>query len=164
MTSKTKPVKVRRFNAFDLFVILVALVAIAGAVYYFMGGGAPDRRDVYFTVELTRMEKGFADKISIGDAINDSVRGYYLGTVYDVEEKPFEPLLFDYANSKFVRVPAEGLYTVVITVKASGTETEAEIKAEDVVVRIGKKIAIKGKGYAQEGYIIGLRTTARGEN
>ncbi len=145
-------------NLLDILLI-IAVVAIGFLGYKYVSGRAidGDKRDIYFTVELNSVKEDFTKKINIGDEIKDSVKGYYLGVVNSVEVKPDMVINWDTENTRFIRTEVPDSYTVLVEIKSNGTIAKDEVFAETVPVRIGKEMSIKGKGYANTGYIVGLR-------
>ena len=146
-------------NLFDLFVVFAILI-VAFAGYKYLSGRAIDgtKANVYFVVELRSVKKEFADKIKIGDEIKDSVKGYYLGKVSSVDIKPEVLTNWDSENNQFVKVESPEDYTVLVEILSNGTinnDTET-VYAETVPVNVGKEMSIKGKGYAQTGYIVSI--------
>lgn len=147
-------------NIFDLSLILLLIIVIAGGLWYFNRPVENTNNvNVFFTVEFTHKNKDFADKIVVGAQVKDSVKGYYLGVVDAVTSEPMYTTAYNQLEKKYETNQIEGLYTVKLTVRANGTESDMDIKAEGQVVKVGKEMFIKGKGFASKGYIIDLLTT-----
>jgi len=151
----------RKFNALDIL-ICVGIFALAFGAAVYLGGGGPimasNNKTVYFTVEVISLPQGFHEKISIGDTIEDSSKGYYYGVVYGIEVEPTVMVTLDSVNQQMVRAEVPKRETVLLTVKCDGTESDAEIQANGQVIKIGQKMTIKGKGYAMGGFILAMWT------
>lgn len=153
----------KRFNALDVFICLAIFAAVTAAGLY-LGGNvnnpvmASEQKTVYFTVEIMHTQNNFADKIKLGDTIEDSVKGYYYGVVSDIAVEPTRIPSFDADAGVVIRAEVPERETICLTVKCNGTESDTEIAAEGQVIKIGKKMTLKGKGYAVGGYISEIRT------
>lgn len=150
----------KKFNLLDMFFVLLIVVGVFAAISMTSGknvAAANGNKTVYFTVEIVGLPKGFDEKIKIGDVIKDSTRGYYYGTVDKIEFEPAKALVRDIENQKFLLVPIPEKYTLLLTVKCNGSETDTEILAEGQPIKVGKRLAIKGKGYAGSGYTTVIR-------
>lgn len=152
----------KKFNKLDLILFVIAVIAAAAAYLYLKAPSSPIgieyNKNVYFTVELSYMQEDYADKVSVGDIIKDSTRGYYYGVVMDVSSEPTKRITSNLESGEYIKTEVPGNYTVYITVKCVGTESDFEIKAEEQVLRIGKRLTIKGVGYAGIGYVTSLWT------
>ena len=149
-------------NVLDLLILLVIILALLVGYRFFVGGGISGlKKDVYFKVELRPVSGQFAEKIKKGDEIKDSVKGYYLGVVNDVKYSKDVSTNWDSNDRRFVKVESPEDYCVIVEIKANGTivdtEKENNIYAENVPVKVGKELSIKGKGYAGTGYIVEVR-------
>lgn len=152
-----------RFNAFDMIVIILILIVCVAAVS-FLGGTnnqalADEHKTVYFTVEINDIvNEEYADKIEIGAAVKESTKGYYLGVVEKVDVRPTRRTATDFEKGAYKRVDVPDTYSVYVTLKCNGTETDSDISAEGQSIKVGKEMAIKGKGFAGLGYVTELRT------
>lgn len=148
-----------KINIFDLFV-LVVLLLIGGAVYIkFFGGSGPVQvpvREIRYDVELREKNKGFVDVIKIGDEIRNSINGRYLGKVVGKKVLPEKVLAEDLVKGRYIKADMPGKYTVILTLEAEVKVYPQSITLEGGEIKIGKKIYIKGKGYAGSGYIVGI--------
>lgn len=145
-----------RVSLVDLLIVLL-IVLIAGGVYFVFFGGA-DKQVVHTTkviydFEITNVNKDFVDAINPGDPIRDSVRGNELGTVVSKESKSATMLNEDLINGRYVIADVPGAYDVVITIEANANITPANVIVGGAEVKVGKKIFIKGKGYASQGFV-----------
>ena len=151
----------RKFNVLDILICLGVFVLAFGAAAYLGGGGpimASYNKTVYFTVEFISLPPGFHKKISIGDAIEDSSKGYYYGVVSDIKVEPTMMETLDAENRKMVKVEVPERETILLTVKCNGAESDTEIRANGHLIKIGQKMTLKGKGYAMGGFILAMWT------
>ena len=151
----------KRFNLLDLLICAGIIVMILAAIAY-LGGGSPimasDKAEVYFTVEFVSLLPGFHEKISIGDTIEDSAKGYYYGVVSNIKAEPTIIETLDAVNQRVVKAEVPNRETILLTVKCVGTESDILITAGGQPIKIGQKMTLKGKGYAMSGFILEIRT------
>lgn len=143
-------------NVLDLlFLAVIALGLLIGYRYISGNAVAGYKSNVYFDVELKSVKQEFADKINIGDEIKDSVKGYYLGKVSNIDIQPEVSTNWDAESQQFVEATSPEDVTVYVEILSNGTVNDDEgfIYAETVPVSVGKEMFIKGKGYAHVGYI-----------
>ncbi len=149
-----------KVNVIDLAIVLIIiLVAGVGYTMFFAGGKNVDNTNkiVEYDIEITLKTKEYADVIKVGDSIRDSVKGNYLGKVVDVQVLPATKVTEDLENGKFIQAEVPNRYDIVLSLEANGTVTSSNITAEGSEIAVGKRMYIKGKGYASEGYILAIR-------
>jgi hypothetical protein len=133
-----------KINIVDLLIVLLT-IAIVGGVYFVFFGGADK--------QVTNVNTDFVDAINIGDPIRDSIRGNELGTLTSKASRPATMLNEDLANGRYVIADVPNSYDVVITIEAKAKITPANIIVGGAEVKVGKKFFIKGKGYANQGFV-----------
>jgi len=151
----------KKFNLLDALICAGIIAMVFLAVAYLGGGSsimASSRKTVYFTMEALSLPQGFHEKITIGDTIEDSVKGFYYGVVSDIVVEPAMIEALDAENQRMVRAEVPERETILITVKCEGTESDTRITAGGQPIKIGQQITLKGKGYAMGGFIVGMRT------
>jgi hypothetical protein len=145
-----------KINIVDLLIVLLT-IAIVGGVYFVFFGGADkqvvESTKVIYDFEITNVNTDFVDAINIGDPIRDSIRGNELGTLTSKASRPATMLNEDLANGRYVIADVPNSYDVVITIEAKAKITPANIIVGGAEVKVGKKFFIKGKGYANQGFV-----------
>ena len=153
-----KPVK-RRFNIVDviIIVIIICAVAVGGRVFKKFSSDA-DKGDqtVYFEFMATKVRYEGANKVKIGDRVYNSKNATYLGEVERVEVSPYYEAVFDPSKGENVPVELTNKCNVDIFVKSKGYVTDEGIFPEGQNLKVGQEFFLKGKGYAFEGYIVGV--------
>ena len=148
-----------KFNVFDIIVI-IAVICIAAAGYKFMNRGkdtVSSTKTIRYTIELTEKPVGFSALVKEGDSLTDNIKNYNMGKVVSVSTEPFTDIVEDYENGKYAEGVTEELENVIIVVEANVTESESAFRVDgNYVVRAGKEIAVKGRGYAGTGFIISV--------
>ncbi|MCL2415927.1 MAG: DUF4330 domain-containing protein [Defluviitaleaceae bacterium] len=150
--------KLNKFNIVDGVIVLAFLAVLAAGAFFLTRGGGGDEVMVFFDVEFQQMEQSFIELVEEGDEIRDAVRNYFLGHVYDVRIEPSVVLVFDSIEGRFMQTVTPERYDIFITVSGRGTESNEAIYVEGQIVRVGREMSITGKGYANTGFIVGLRT------
>jgi len=145
-----------RINIVDLLIVLILVSIAAGAYMFFFGGSDKqvlETSKVVYDFEITNVNKDFVDAITPGDPIRDSTRGNELGTVVSKTSRNATMLNEDLINGRYVIAEVPDAYDVVITIEANGNITPANIIVGGAEVKVGKKFFIKGKGYANQGFV-----------
>ena len=151
----------KRFNLLDVLICAGIIAMVLLVVAFFTGDSfimASNRVTVYFTTEFVMMPLGFHEKISIGDTIEDSAKGFYYGVVSDIQVEPTTIETLDAINQRIVRAEVPERETILLTVRCEGTESDIMITAGGQPIKIGQRMTLKGKGYAMSGFVIELRT------
>lgn len=144
-----------KINFFDI-VIVIVVIAI-GAVVYAMTNKevVQETKTIRYTIELVNQNEGFTENINVGDDIYDNIKNYYMGKVVSVEAVPYKKLISDSENGRVLESTIDGRETAILVLEANVTENGPDFKVGgSYVVKAGKEVAVKGKGYAGEGYIL----------
>lgn len=145
-----------RLNIVD-FIIILVLLALVGGVYYFFFGGSDkqvvETNKILYEFEITNVNKEFVDAITPGDPIRDNVRGNEIGTVVSKSSRNATMLNEDLINGRYVIADVPDMYDVVITIEGQANITPANIIVGGAEIKVGKKFSIKGKGYANTGFV-----------
>lgn len=145
-----------KINIVDMIIVL-AILLLAGGVYFVFFGGSDkqvlETSKVVYDFEITNVNKDFVDAITPGDPIRDSVRGNELGTVTNKTSRNATMLNEDLINGRYIIADVPDAYDVVITIEADANITPANIIVGGAEVKVGKKFFIKGKGYANQGFV-----------
>lgn len=151
-----KDMAFRKINIIDLIIILmVVLIAVSCYMFFFRDSSKQvlDTGKVVYDFEITNVSKDFVDAINPGDPIRDSTRGNELGTVVSKSSRGATMLNEDLINGGYVIADVPDAYDVVITIEADANITPANIIIGGARVKVGKKFFIKGKGYANQGFV-----------
>lgn len=158
MSKEGKVVK-KRFNLLDAFIVLVIVVLIGGGWYVYekqTENMQKNKQVIDYTVELKAVTQSFADAIKTGDLIRESIRGNTLGYVEEVTSAPATEITTDYINGKYVNAPIPNKLDLMVKIKSEAMVSEKSISVGGLEIKIGQKLAIKGKGYANQGFILNI--------
>lgn len=145
-----------KINIVDLLIIVLILSIAGGAYVMFFGGSEKqvlETSKVVYDFEITNVNKDFVDAIVSGSPIRDSVRGNDLGRVVSKTSRNATMLNEDLINGRYVIADVPDAYDVVITIEANANITPANIIVGGAEVKVGKKFFIKGKGFANQGFV-----------
>lgn len=144
-----------RLNLFDIIIVII-IIAVAGGLYVFTHKDTVvETKVLRYQVELTECPLGLSEKISVGDKLTDNVKNYYMGKVAAVEANPCKKLGEDRENGQIRESIVPEVENIIITVEANVTESASDLRVDgNYVVKGGKEVSVKGKGYGGKGYII----------
>ncbi len=158
----------KRFNWVDA-VIIILIIAVGCGAYWFLNSRKVQKEasssnvKIYVTVEMSDITEEVAKAYKEGEAVTLGTTNVDTGVVTNVEYAPLQKDIENYEEGTFQTVDIEGLYTADITIAVDGTETETLISSANEEYRIGEPLVFHGKGFAGEGYIVGLTTEKEGE-
>lgn len=145
-----------KLNIVDFIIIAVILSLVAGVYFVFFGGSdkqVVETSKVIYEFEITNVNKDFVDAITPGDPIRDNIRGNEIGTVVSKVSRNATMLNEDLINGRYVIADVPDRYDVVITIEGKANITPANIIVGGAEIKVGKKFSIKGKGYANQGFV-----------
>ncbi|HIT31780.1 MAG TPA: DUF4330 family protein [Candidatus Enterenecus stercoripullorum] len=150
-----------RLNLFDAIILVLALAAGAALIWFGLrsGGAAeavPSARPVQYTIMIPRMAEGNSELIRPGDALEDTVENYRLGTVVSVTAQPAVVQVLNQETRRYVDAVLEGYEDVYITVESTCTESgsgDALLLDGGYDFRVGQTINVRGPGYLGSGRV-----------
>ncbi|MBQ2679984.1 MAG: DUF4330 domain-containing protein [Firmicutes bacterium] len=154
----SKPVK-RKFNIVDIIIIVIIIcVIVAGGKVFrkFSSGSKGGNETVYFEFMGTKVRYEGANKVKPGDKVYNSTNSTYLGVVDHVEVTPYYEPVFDPTEGIYEEVELPNKCNVDIFVESNGYVTDSGVFPEGQELKVGQEFFLKGKGYAFEGYIVGV--------
>lgn len=145
-----------KINIVDLLIVILLVSVAAGAYLFFFGGSEKqvvETAKLVYEFEITNVNQDFVDAINSGDPIRDSVRGNELGTVIGKASRKAVMLNEDLINGRYIIAEVPNAFDVVLTIEARANITPANIIVGGAEIKVGKKFYIKGKGYANQGFV-----------
>lgn len=148
-------------NALDILIILVLICAAAFGVYWTKGRQtaqtSAETKTYTYVVEGKAVLEETVDFPVVGQNVYNSSTSEYLGTVAEVWSEPNTETNFNRVTNTYEKVPVPGYCDIYVAITGNGTETEQDITVEGTVVKVGRELNVKGKGYAFKGYIVEVR-------
>ena len=154
----SKPVK-RKFNIVDIIIIVIVICVIAagGKLFKkFSSDSHSGNETVYFEFMATKVRYEGANKVKAGDKVFNSTNSTYLGVVDGVEVSPYYEAVFDPTEGSYEEIELSNKCNVDIHVECKGYTTDEGVYPEGQELKVGQEFFLKGKGYAFEGYIVGV--------
>lgn len=145
-----------KINIVDFLIVLLVILIAAGVYTVFFGRSDKqvlESSKLVYDFEITNVNKDFVDAITAGDPIRDNIRGNELGTVVSKASRKATMLNEDLINGRYVIAEVPDAYDVVITIEGNANITPANIIVGGAEIKVGKKFSIKGKGYANQGFV-----------
>lgn len=153
--------KFGRLNVVDILIVFAVILVLAGGGYYLLHKQSPEAqaqvKTYTYVVEGQEVVSDIIDMPTIGQNIYNSSTSEYLGTLVDFSYEESTETVFDYEAGEYKKVPLNGYSDLTVTISGSGVEDDANITVEGTVVKVGKELNIKGKGYAFKGIVIEVR-------
>lgn len=159
MNKQERNNKIRRFNLLDIIIIFIVIAVIAGGFYLYSQyteSLQKNKQAIEYEVELKGVDQSFADAITKGDPLRESVKGNNLGTVEDKILTAATNINTDFLNGRYVDVPVPDKQDVILKISSVAEISGKSITVGGLEIKIGQKLYVKGKGYAKEGYILNI--------
>ena len=138
----------KKLNLVDIGVIVIAaLIIIAAAILLIPKGSSETEKGKKQTVVMEVKEKtdDFCKAIKPGEVVKDPSNMKEIGKIISVEQKASTAYTVSSKDASFVKTEVPDRYDLYITLELDGV---ADTK------RIGKGLAIRGKTYVCQGYIV----------
>lgn len=157
--------KKTRFTIIDLGIIIALLAVVAIGIKVLGGnfGANGETKDVYVTVLATKVDSGVSEMIKEGEKVSVSYSEEAYATVVSASEVPhIENQLFE-EKGYYSTFEVEGKSDVKVLLRCNASVTDTKISNGNVPLRVGEEMAVCGKGYALNGYIIEVDDSEGGE-
>ncbi len=153
-------------NVFDAIVILLVLAVGAFLLWNRLkpdaGSGQGARSDtIQYTVLLQRAQPGTGACVAQGDALEDAVKNYTIGTVVSAEVLPATKSIIDEDARAYVTADIPGYEDVRIVVESSASISDEKILVgSGYELRVGDSIYVRGPGYLGSGVVYAIERGA----
>ena len=138
-----------------LIIIAIAVVGFVGYKMFFSNTNTSSQKSkTEIVVMVTNKNKGFADAVRVGEKATLSLTEKDGGVVTKVVKEPSKIMTFDILNGSYKNVPNDEKEDVYIYLEEDCYVSDQYIKTGDTIVRVGESVAIRGKGYASEGFVV----------
>ena len=157
--------KKTKFTIIDLGIVIVFLAVVAVGIKVLGGnfGTKGETKEVYVTVLATKVDSGVSEMIKGGERVSVSYSEEAYATVVGASEVPhIEKQLFE-EKGYYSTFEVEGKSDVKVLLRCDATVADTRISNGNVPLRVGEEMAVCGKGYALNGYIIEVDDGEGGE-
>jgi flagellar basal body-associated protein FliL len=151
-----------KLNIFDIIIIAIVIIAAGVLIYIWRfsdksGNTSVNYKPVHYSIELSGMMSGTAEKIKEGDTILDSTKKFIMGTVVSVSIEPATTPEKNLETGDTVLSVMPDKETAVVELLCNCSSNESQITAESgYMISIGKDVTAAGPGYAGKGYVIAI--------
>lgn len=136
----------KKFNAIDVIILLViiAAVALAGAVKL-TGVSTREEKDTKIvTLELVEKREDFAANIIVGDKVTDKIMNTVIGEVVGVETRPCEKNGYNQETGEPIVIKVPERVDVFVSM-------EVDVDEE---IYVGKSLSVLTKHFTGSGYVV----------
>lgn len=153
-----------KFNFIDAIIILLILAVIAAGLYMFLGGGLfttsaggdGETSKIQYSVEIKQKTRDYCDNINVGDAVQIGDKEKASAVIEDIDIVPTKMLFEDKKSGVVHYSEIPEMYDIILTLSSDGRHTDSAIYADNVLVRIGERVTVRGKGYSGNGFVMSL--------
>ncbi len=158
-----------KFNFLDGVIALLVVVMVVAGVYFVKGRGTTSTVTeksavAEIQIQLTEVDESIYEKFAEVADKNESVwigiKERFEGKVSIVECGPAKKLSKDIYTGKAVIAENPTASDVTVTIRADVVETNSAIVASGTEIRVGEETAIRGKGVAGFGFVVGIKTVS----
>ena len=139
-----------------LIVILVAAAAFALYKTFGKQRVIDNKRTIEAVVLIAREDASVKDAIKEGDKITVSLTEKDSGILKAIEVKDAQTMVYNSIDGVYINEPVEGMIDIFATVELEVAETDFAYTTGSTTVKVGEKLPFRGKGFALEGYVIGI--------
>lgn len=150
--------KKAKFSIIDGLIVVALLGIIAGGIWFFANNRGGEAGYITYVVELAQAHPGYAQNITIGGEIRDSVRNYFLGHVADVRYEPAVQINFNHYTQEFEQTLVPDRYDIYITIQGPATLGHSEIRVHGQPIRVGMDKFLRMHSFAGIGVVVGIDT------
>lgn len=159
-----------KLNLLDLLIIGAIVLVLALGIFILKGtstSSTPAAIAPQNTTAVLDFQIKDAD-LSLGEAFQAAadanapvwvgIKERFEGKILDVKVAPAEKVGDDIYGGNAVIAKSQVHCDITVTIEAAAVETDSSITASGTSIRVGEQTAVRGKGFAGFGYIIGLET------
>ena len=154
--------RVKKINLLDAVVILIVIVACLFGYKYISKQQTEvitgNSNSVEYVIRTMESIPESYNMIEEGTVIYDSLKNYQIGTVIKKEVVPTQKYDINLSDGTYeqTELPMEETVDIILTIKANASITDQNISIGDYIIKVGKEVYVKGKGYAGKGYIVSI--------
>lgn len=150
------------FNIVDLLIIIIVIAVLIIGVKIIRSNSqnsslvAVQSKEIEYVVNSQHQYLEAVEYVKVGDKVYNSVNSDYLGVVSDVKYEEQIIPAFNVSTGLYENYKVPDKYSINITIKGNGTESDEDVIVEGSNIKIGTQINVKGKGYVFISYVIDI--------
>ena len=146
-----------RLNLFDAIVLIIALAVGAFVLWNALKPQAAPASTVRYTIRFQGLAEGNGALIQPGDALEDTIQNYALGTVVSVESVPATTQILNQETRQYVQAQIPGCEDVLVTVESPCTISDQYLNLNSgYTIRVGGTAYVRGPGYVGVGPVVSI--------
>jgi len=159
--------KGKLFGKINIIDLAVVLVIIFFAFNAFSTSNAIENQEIieaeraYITLEFEEVHSNFLNVVNVGDLVRDSVRGFVLGEIVEVESESYKEMLTS-SDGKVEYKEIPGKYNIQVILETKGVFDGNGVLVESKRYYIGSETRIKTEDYVTDAFVLNI-TKAEGE-
>lgn len=147
----------KRWTVIDT--VIVILVIAAGAACFKMFntksfGGT--KKTIKAVVYISSQEEGIDEMMKEGDDVTISLTERDSGVLTGKKVEMAEAMVFNSMDGVYNNLAVEGRIDIYAVISIDVTENDLSYKAGSTPIKVGDKLPFRGKGFAAEGYVVGI--------
>lgn len=146
-------------NFFDLTVLLIVLLLLAGMLFILLyEPDAPlrEEKSVIYSVEIKNAAEGLSRRFTVGETLYDTETGAVIGEVISVRAVPSAAILEDKTAGVYVKTAYPGYEDIYVTVRAAASVTETAYLLEGCRIAVGAPVRLHTAYLSAEGVCTSL--------
>lgn len=151
----------KKFTFIDVIIILVLVIALVGGFLYLSKDNIKSKlktEKINFTILISSVEKGSLDELAKGDKFNISFKNEESAVITEIKREPANVMTFDSLSGEYKTELSEINEDIYINAVAEVNIDEINIKAGDIVLKVGLDISVITKSYSLNGIIYSIDT------
>ena len=146
----------KKITFIDVLIVLFVAVAIAAAAIILKPSAdvAENTKKLSFTVLATAQQEGLSELVNAGDDVVISFSEDVHATVVEAYEEDRVEYHFNNFTGKYVSNKIPEKSDVYVKLTADVTASDTEFSKDNLAIRVGDEMPVRGKGYVVKGYVI----------
>lgn len=111
--------------------------------------------EAYMTLELEEVHSNFLNVVEVGDVVKDSVRGFVLGEIIEVESESYKEMVTT-TDGKVEYKSIPGLYNIQVVLDIQGIFDGNGVLVQSKRYYIGSETRIKTEDYVTDAFVLDI--------
>lgn len=154
-----------KFNFIDAAILLVVILVIIAGIFLLSSGSGDtsQQADIFaeYKIQFTKSDLSVANKFteaaSNGESVWVGAKERAHAELVDVLVEPAREITINSKKeiAEWSEIPEK--YDITLTLRSRAKETDSQVFAENVPIRVGEEFVVRGKGFAGFGFLIDLK-------
>lgn len=149
-------------NIVDILIIIIVIAIAAVGIRVIRSNSnnsvisSAKTKEIEYVVNSQHQSMEAVEYVKVGDQIWNSVNLQYLGVVTKVEYTKQTVPMFNPSKGVYEEYEVPNKYSINITIKGNGTESDDNIIVEGSNIKIGAQLNVKGRGYVFISFVVDI--------